>query len=334
MRGAGATATGIAPEPPRGHLRAAMSAVDTLLEMVSGDHQPSAESLPKPKSAPSLPRSSGDAVDKLAMMIVPNRSVGPVPIKKVRGRQGPKKYRRKQGTKRKLRREDEEVEEEPEEEDEGSSVDEEEEAEKERALEKVEKRQEEEEEEPKKEPLVRAWTRKLPPPPPLVPAGPTPPRNPPPLSAIKDTPSPGREAWMAADYVLQQDRLREEQEHEGEEIAEMERIADAQLKGELEWEAKAQAASFNDDQNTWRWSASQGYHQDSGKGRCFNNEKWRPRENKPTGRYGNSGGKRNWWYCARAQAEQEGWLDWFNQNVTMPPKDNSHITGPYYSSWR
>ena len=42
-------------------------------------------------------------------------SVGPVPIKKIRRRQGPKKYRRKQVPRRKLRREQEEVEE-PEEE--------------------------------------------------------------------------------------------------------------------------------------------------------------------------------------------------------------------------
>ena len=88
-----------------------MSAVDALLEMV--DDQPSAASLPK--SAASLPNS----VDALFDMIDERRvsigsksfrprspSVGPVPFKKIR---------RKQGPKRKLRREQEEVEE-PEEE--------------------------------------------------------------------------------------------------------------------------------------------------------------------------------------------------------------------------
>ena len=90
-----------------------MSAVDALLEMV--DDQPSAASLPNSVDA------LFDMIDERRVSIGSKSfrprspSVGPVPIKKIRRTQGPKKYRRKQVPRRKLRREQEEVEE-PEEE--------------------------------------------------------------------------------------------------------------------------------------------------------------------------------------------------------------------------
>ena len=84
-------------------------------------------------------------------------------------------------------------------------------------MEKVEKRQEEEEEEPEAQPLVRARPQPLRARPqpllPLILLGPRPPRHPPPLSALIP-PSPNREAWMAACYVLEQDRLREKQQEQ------------------------------------------------------------------------------------------------------------------------
>ena len=102
-----------------------MSAVDALLDMV--DDQPSAASLSN------LVDALSDLIDESSVSIGSKSfrprspSVGPVPIKKIR---------RKQGPKRKLRREQEEVEE-AEEEDEGLSVNKEEEEEEERAVERV-----------------------------------------------------------------------------------------------------------------------------------------------------------------------------------------------------
>ena len=104
-----------------------MSAVDRLLDMV--DDQQTSASLPNAVDTlldmiddRSISIGSNDMIDERRRISSGSKSfrprspsVGPVPIKKIRRRQGPKKYRRKQVPRRKLRREQEEVEE-PEEE--------------------------------------------------------------------------------------------------------------------------------------------------------------------------------------------------------------------------